>query len=752
MFQFILLIVLLFISSSGSLRAMTWRGIDLRKQSISRLFHTCSVQSADYTSLNICTKEMSDKFVPSRVENILDDTSSQQSIVMRVKTLKSGLPWLVLSWNAEAARIGLTDPPPRAVMNALPNSFVDILKSTLNGAYITAIDMPLAFERTVVLSFSEALNSASKWQLILEVHGSRSNLVLVSLDTGAIRACAYQVSLSQTRPLQTGSTYVMPSLPGYLQRPLTRLALLKVKSGADGAGEKYVQSVFGRSSGVDIYHTLLFDFQGTSPSLIDALLQALGIASNTAVEDVSNEDRWRVLDALASWVDMMTDSADDCYGVDDEETLHVHVRPRIDKGTGRYNAVQFLPYTKGMDGVSLACEKSTDDRDDVKNMDVCCVMRDYYTRMQASKLFIALRSQCERRVAYHVNKLKKLNASLEQRLAQARGGAADEARHMADLVTAHIYAWDSRSPSLRCMDYTVNEEVVIHFEDACHTPVDYAKKLYHRAKKLERSASVLEKVLLEARLSLEAVLEIDSALDTMQELTHSEDIVTLRDILDDLNHFDEHQAISRTISVKARTDRLKETCADDVDYEDAAPLSPAEAKRLRKRIRERRVMHPKKRKGGSPSPNATKKEKSKKGKKHGGKLEGLLVVRRESQGASPPVVVGRSASQNDRISFTLARAHHHWFHVQGIPGSHCLLLLEPGQKATKEDTQFAADVAAYFSKARNSSSVPVGYCSPQFLKRTRGGTPGLVQVTQQDGMVYGRPDVGKSFISRDKLG
>lgn len=80
----------------------------------------------------------------------------------------------------------------------------------------------------------------------------------------------------------------------------------------------------------------------------------------------------------------------------------------------------------------------------------------------------------------------------------------------------------------------------------------------------------------------------------------------------------------------------------------------------------------------------------------------LLKLRREA--GSPVVLVGRNNLQNDRITFSVGRAHELWFHARGVAGAHVLLRLEPGQEAEEDDLAFAADVAVYFSKARQ-----VGY-------------------------------------------
>jgi hypothetical protein len=44
------------------------------------------------------------------------------------------------------------------------------------------------------------------------------------------------------------------------------------------------------------------------------------------------------------------------------------------------------------------------------------------------------------------------------------------------------------------------------------------------------------------------------------------------------------------------------------------------------------------------------------------------------------------------------------------------------------------------------SKVAVGYCSPKYLKRAPGGIPGLVQVAEQEGMIFGSPDRGETYV------
>ena len=61
--------------------------------------------------------------------------------------------------------------------------------------------------------------------------------------------------------------------------------------------------------------------------------------------------------------------------------------------------------------------------------------------------------------------------------------------------------------------------------------------------------------------------------------------------------------------------------------------------------------------------------------------------------------------------------------------------------------QDAADIAAFCSKGRQSTNVPVGYCNPKYIRRPKGSRKvGLVEVSNQDGVLFGSPERGKLYI------
>lgn len=100
--------------------------------------------------------------------------------------------------------------------------------------------------------------------------------------------------------------------------------------------------------------------------------------------------------------------------------------------------------------------------------------------------------------------------------------------------------------------------------------------------------------------------------------------------------------------------------------------------------------------------------------------------------------IGRNNRQNDRLTFRSASDYDIWFHSQEIAGSHVLLRLTPGTVPEAADLQFAADYAAYYSRARHSEQVPVVYTRPKYVYKPKGAKPGMV-VYKQETVIWGCP-------------
>ena len=119
--------------------------------------------------------------------------------------------------------------------------------------------------------------------------------------------------------------------------------------------------------------------------------------------------------------------------------------------------------------------------------------------------------------------------------------------------------------------------------------------------------------------------------------------------------------------------------------------------------------------GYLPKPSA----KAKKGQK---KSEPLRFTSADGY----EILVGRNNKQNDELTIRMAYSTDIWLHTKNIPGSHTII--RTNGQGTAPDTTIlrAAELAAYYSKAQNSSKVPVDYTIVKNVKKPNGAKPGIV--------------------------
>lgn len=89
------------------------------------------------------------------------------------------------------------------------------------------------------------------------------------------------------------------------------------------------------------------------------------------------------------------------------------------------------------------------------------------------------------------------------------------------------------------------------------------------------------------------------------------------------------------------------------------------------------------------------------------------------------IFAGKNNLQNDLLTLKIAFKSDIWFHTQKIHGSHVILVTD-GREPTEQAMTEAAMIAAYHSKARLSSMVPVDYTQVRQVKKPAGAKPGMV--------------------------
>ena len=119
-----------------------------------------------------------------------------------------------------------------------------------------------------------------------------------------------------------------------------------------------------------------------------------------------------------------------------------------------------------------------------------------------------------------------------------------------------------------------------------------------------------------------------------------------------------------------------------------------------------------------------------------GYLKRKVNQKRQKQAASKPmhfvssdgfdIYVDKSNMQNDYLTLKFANSSDLWFHTKNIHGSHTVIKLGIDKDVPKSTIMEAAQIAAYYSKGRDSSQVPVDFTQIKNVRKPNGAKPGMV--------------------------
>lgn len=107
----------------------------------------------------------------------------------------------------------------------------------------------------------------------------------------------------------------------------------------------------------------------------------------------------------------------------------------------------------------------------------------------------------------------------------------------------------------------------------------------------------------------------------------------------------------------------------------------------------------------------------------------LTGMRRYLSSDGYEVIVGRSARDNDRLTFRVARPNDLWLHAGDYPGSHVIVRNSSRDEIPHRTIIEAAQLAAKFSQAGNDSKVNIHYTRRKFLSKPKGAAAGLVRMS-----------------------
>jgi predicted ribosome quality control (RQC) complex YloA/Tae2 family protein len=126
---------------------------------------------------------------------------------------------------------------------------------------------------------------------------------------------------------------------------------------------------------------------------------------------------------------------------------------------------------------------------------------------------------------------------------------------------------------------------------------------------------------------------------------------------------------------------------------------------------------------GAPSPQGTRTPK--------GRPAPAQVYRTYLSADGIPILVGKTAKDNDHLTFKVAKPDDLWLHARGTPGSHVVVRLDKGATVPPETLKDAATLTLWFSDLRKSGKGEVIYTLRKFVKKAKGQKPGAVMVDRE---------------------
>ncbi len=117
--------------------------------------------------------------------------------------------------------------------------------------------------------------------------------------------------------------------------------------------------------------------------------------------------------------------------------------------------------------------------------------------------------------------------------------------------------------------------------------------------------------------------------------------------------------------------------------------------------------------------------KQKTGKK---KRVNLNAARRFVSSDDIEILVGKRSKDNDYLTFRIAKSLDTWLHAADYPGSHVVIRNPRRQEIPQTTLLEAAQLAAFYSKARKEAKAAVHYTQKKFVNKPKGGAPGLVSL------------------------
>jgi predicted ribosome quality control (RQC) complex YloA/Tae2 family protein len=419
------------------------------------------MQQVDFTTLTAAVRELQLDWIPARVESVYQ--RDRYTLALSLRTLdKRG--WIAISWHPQAARIVLTDPPPR-----IPDTFTlsQQLRSVLGGLAMIGLEMVSPWERLVRLTFATRPGAEALYYLYVEPIGKYSNLTLTDADN-LIITTAHQVTNKQSsvRTIETGRPYEvppaltdpMPNIAESIDRWIDRVSLIP-----DKLNQRLVRS-----------------YRGLSTILMNELITVAGLDPVQNTETLARSDWEKLFGYWQVWLKTLN------------QVESYHFKPQLTEHG--FSVMGWDHPGTAVASVNLAIET-------------------YYTQILDQEAFTQLKHQLTQKLGTILAKLRVKANTFKAKLQESTG--ADEYRTNADLLMSYLQEWQPGMKQIILNDFETGEPIKIKLEPEKNA-IQNAQFLYKRHQKLKRAKLAVDPLLAAVQAEIDYLEQVEESVIQLQ--------------------------------------------------------------------------------------------------------------------------------------------------------------------------------------------------------------------------------------------
>lgn len=572
-----------------------------------------------------------------------------------------------------------------------PN-FCMLLRKYLIGMHIKNFVVD-NLERVIIIELEgfDDINDIVSLKLIVELMGKHSNILLVD-EQNRIIDCLRHIYPDDSREFKTRNL-----LPKYSYTPpfSDKINFLELTNFDE------FKSILERnySSGKNLSNILTDTFHGFSKIFIDNVLNTLGINDYKLISTPMYFDSNSKGELNHSIIrnnpsnNLHTSTAVKFLNTSQLEKIYSYLNDIIycsDTSLLDFKPI-FAPNHKLINYV-LVKNSSKNSFKDLDNFSTVKIVNetfrlnffldDFYFHKESQEKFITYRNSLLKLILDTLKKYNKRLANMNHKLEECDD--MEKYRIYGELITANLYRIENKN--INCItveNYYDNNNLVDIPLDPKYSPSVNAKRFFKKYNKLKNAL---------------AIVGIQKK-ETLDELNYIESIVYELESCSSLDELSEiYEEISENIIFKEKF------------------LNSPQHKKSNKKLKKS---------------NLTK-----------NKTVSFNPVKYIIDGYT--VLIGRNNKENDYLTLKFANKNDIWFHTQDIHGSHVILKLDHNQSnhtarnnnsnqtsLSMELLKKIASIAAFYSKGKNSSYVPVDYCEVKYVKKPSGSKPGMVIYTHQ---------------------